>query len=44
MKVLHINAIYGYLSTGTIVKDIHELCVLKGIESSVACSKIFPGF
>ena len=44
MKILHINAIYGYLSTGTIVRDIHELCLLNGIESSVACSKIFPGY
>lgn len=35
MKIVQINAIYGTLSTGTIVKDIHELCRKVGIESYV---------
>ncbi len=38
MKVLQINAVYGVGSTGVIVRDIHELCLEKGIESYVAYS------
>lgn len=38
MKVLQINAIYGSGSTGNITKEIHELCLNKGIESYVAYS------
>ena len=36
MKVLQINAVYGYKSTGTIVKDIDELVQNSGGESFVA--------
>lgn len=32
MKVLQINAVYGRGSTGTIVRDIEQLCEQKGIE------------
>lgn len=38
MKLLQINAVYGYGSTGMIVKDLHEMCVQEGIESHVAYS------
>ncbi len=38
MKILQINAVYGVGSTGIIVKDIHEMCIEKGIESYVAYS------
>lgn len=38
MKVLQINAVYGKGSTGTIVKDIHELSLDNRIESFVAYS------
>lgn len=38
MKVLQINAVYGVGSTGVIVRDIHEMCMKKGIESYVAYS------
>ncbi len=38
MKLLQINAVYGYGSTGVIVKDIHEMCLNMGIESYVAYS------
>lgn len=38
MKVLQINAVYGYGSTGVIVRDIHEMCLKTGIESYVAYS------
>lgn len=44
MRILHINAIFGRLSTGSIVRDIHDLCLLSGIESYVACPIISPGF
>lgn len=36
MKVLQINAVYGHGSTGTIVRDIEQLCSAKGIECLVA--------
>ncbi len=39
MKLLQINAVYGYGSTGVIVKTIHELALSKGIQSYVAYSK-----
>lgn len=38
MKLLQINAVYGYGSTGVIVKDIHEMCLESGIDSYVAYS------
>jgi len=38
MKILHINAVYGVGSTGTIVSDIHLLSLDKGIDSYVAYS------
>ena len=45
MRILQINAVYGVGSTGVIVRDIHELCLEKGIESYVAysTSNILPG-
>ncbi len=36
MKVLQINAVYGQGSTGTIVRDIENLCEQAGIECYVA--------
>lgn len=42
MKIVHINAIYGSLSTGTIMKDIHDLCLANDIESHVV-SPIISG-
>ncbi len=38
MKILHINAVYGIGSTGTIVKDLHELAIKRGEDSFVAYS------
>lgn len=38
MKVLQVNAVLGYGSTGVIVSDIHKLAVSKGIDSFVAFS------
>lgn len=38
MKVLQINATYGSGSTGNITKQIHNLCLNKGIDSFVAYS------
>lgn len=37
MKVVQINAVYGKGSTGTIVRDIEQLCFQSGIECYVAC-------
>lgn len=37
MRILLINAVYGYKSTGTIVKDISELLVHQGDSPSVIC-------
>jgi glycosyltransferase involved in cell wall biosynthesis len=39
MRVLQINAVYGYASTGTIVKQIQDCCADIGIESYVAFAK-----
>ena len=39
MKILQINAVYGYKSTGIIVKDIDELIQKSGNESFVAYQK-----
>ena len=36
MKVMQINAVYGQGSTGTIVRDIEQLCFKSGIECYVA--------
>lgn len=43
MKVLQINAVYGQGSTGTIVRDIEQLCEKSGIECYVASpdSKVY---
>lgn len=38
MRVLQINAVYDVGSTGVITRDIHELCLKKGIDSYVAYS------
>ena len=37
MKVIQINAVYGRGSTGTIVRDIEQLCWQSGMECYVAC-------
>lgn len=39
MRLLQINALLGYNSTGVIMRDIHEAAVRKGIDSFVAYSK-----
>lgn len=39
MKLLQINAVYGYGSTGKIVQSIHELALSKGAQSYVAYSQ-----
>lgn len=39
MKVLLINGVFGYASTGTIVRDIQHLCEQQGIECHVAYSE-----
>ena len=36
MRVLQINAVYGHGSTGTIVRDLTELCIQSGIDCYVA--------
>lgn len=36
MRILQINVVYGYGSTGTIVRDIEHLCFDSGIECYVA--------
>lgn len=38
MKVMHINAVYVFGSTGVIVEDLHNLALSKGIESYVSYS------
>lgn len=35
---MHINAVYGFGSTGVIVEDLHNLALSKGIESYVSYS------
>lgn len=39
MRILLINGVYGYASTGTIVRDIQSLCGRQGIECYVAYSE-----
>lgn len=39
MKIVQINACYGYGSTGIIVRDLQEICLRKGIDCIVAFSK-----
>lgn len=39
MKIVQINVCYGYGSTGTIVKDLHNICASNGIECLVAYSQ-----
>lgn len=36
MKIIQINACYGYGSTGTIVRDLQDICITNGIECIVA--------
>ncbi len=38
MKLLQINAVYGYGSTAIIMEDIHKMCLKTGIDSHVAYS------
>ena len=38
MRVIHINAVYGVLSTGRTVKQLDEELARFGVESSTACS------
>ena len=38
MKIVHINAVYRFGSTGMIVEDIHNLSLENGIESYVVFS------
>ena len=42
MRILQINAVYGTKSTGTIVKEIQELCAKNSIEAYVAYSTCPP--
>lgn len=39
MKIIQINACYGYGSTGIIVRDLQDMCVSNGIECVVAFSQ-----
>ena len=39
MRVLQINAVYGYGSTGSMVKNLHEYLKQNNIKSYVACSQ-----
>ena len=39
MKVLQINAVYGYASTGTIAKDIGDCAEKNGMQSYTACQR-----
>lgn len=39
MRILLVNGVYGYASTGTIVRDIQGLCEQHGIECYVAFSE-----
>lgn len=36
MKILQINAVYGYGSTGTIMRDLHCIALKNGIDSYIA--------
>ena len=36
MKIIQINACYGYGSTGIIVRDLQDICICNGIECVVA--------
>ena len=40
MKIIQINAIYKYGSTGRTTMEMHEYCLLHGIESYVFCPNI----
>ena len=37
MRVLQINTVYPYGSTGKIAKGIHDLCIEQGINVVTAC-------
>ena len=41
MKVLQINAVYNYSSTGRITTELHNALINKGIESFAVCSKVY---
>jgi len=38
MKILQVNTVFGFASTGTIVRDVQALCEQQGIECHVAYS------
>ena len=40
MKILQINSVYGYGSTGRIVESIHKACISKDIDSYVIFSRL----
>ena len=40
MKILQVNSVYGYGSTGRIVESIHKACISKGIDSYVIFSRL----
>lgn len=40
MKILQVNSVYGYGSTGRIVETIHKACISKGIDSYVIFSRL----
>ena len=39
MKIIQINAVYGFGSTGIIVRDLQDICYHNGIECIVAYSQ-----
>lgn len=39
MKIVQINAVHGYGSTGVIVRDLQDICIKNGIECLVAYSQ-----
>ena len=39
MKVLQINCVYGYASTGVITRDIQQCSLERGIDAYVAFQK-----
>ena len=39
MRLLQINAVYGYASTGTISKDIGDVAMQCGMQSYIACQR-----
>lgn len=39
MKIIQINAVYKFASTGRTTMEMHEYCLQHGIESHVFCPK-----